>query len=138
VHAVLSRRRPVPPAGLPTAWTSALDRFARSVHRFHDRVEVIADRQVRAELLGYGTLLESALADVRSRSRRAHAHRDRPAPTVRQLLRSGTLCAHATECAVAAATASRARDAVETRRSLDDVRTVVETLIAELELLPSP
>jgi hypothetical protein len=138
VHAVFGRRRPVPPAGLPTAWTSALDRFARSVHRFHDRVEVIADRQVRAELLACGGLLESALTDVRSRSRGPIVHREQPAPSVRQLLRSGTLCAHATGCAVAAAAASRSRDAVETRRCLDDVRTVVEALVGELDAAYPP
>jgi hypothetical protein len=138
VHAVFARRRPVPPAGLPTAWTSALDRFTRSVHRFHDRVEVIPDRQVRAELLAVGAELETSLADLRSRSRVPGAHRGPPAPTVRQLLRSGTLCAHATECAVAAAAASRGRDADETRRCVDDVRAVVGALVGELAAAAHP
>lgn len=131
VHAVFSRRRPVPAAGLPTAWTSALDRFARSVHRFHDRVEVIADRRLRRRLQDCGARLEAALAAARARSR-GPARRLEPSPTVRALLRAGTLCAHATECAVAAAAASRAKDADDVARHLDDVRAVVDELLAEL------
>jgi hypothetical protein len=132
VHAVLGRRRPSPAGGLPAAWTSALDRFARGVHRFHDRVEVVPDRQLRGDLLEAGARLEAALVAVRSQARasRAVARRPGPATTVRGLLRSGTLCAHATECAMAAAAASRHRDAAAAARHLQEVRAAVDAVAA--------
>lgn len=138
VHAVLGRRRPVPRGGLPISWLNALDRFARSVHRFHDRVEVIADRQLRRELLAAGADLEAALAAVRAHTRSLSARHDDPGPTVRALLRSGTLCAHATECAVGAAAAGRAKDTAEVARRLDDVRALVAELVADLTAACSP
>lgn len=133
MHAVFGRRRPVPPAGLPPAWTSALDRFARSVHRFHDRVEVIGDRRLRAQLQQSGAELEEALTALRGRTRGPVARRSDPLPTVRNLLRAGTLCAHATECAVGAAAAGRNHDGDEVARLVDDVRVIVADLLAELE-----
>lgn len=123
----------MPTAGLPMTWTGALDRFARSVHRFHDRVEVIPDRHLRSELLAVGADLESGLSAVRALARSPLARRGDPAPTVRALMRSGTLCAHATECAVGAAGASRGRDAVELSRCLAEVRAVVAELLAVLD-----
>lgn len=132
VHAVFGRRRPVPAAGLPAAWTSALDRFARSVHRFHDRVEVIGDRKLRKKLQQSGVQLDEALGVIRKRAREPLARRD-GLPTVRSLLRAGTLCAHATECAVGAAAARRSHDGEGAARLLDDVRAVVAELVAELE-----
>ena len=132
MYAVFGRRRAVTAASAPTAWMSALDRFARSVHRFHDRVEVIPDRQLRCALQEPGAELDTALASARSRARTGLMRRDDLAPAVRVLLRAGTLCAHATESAVAAATASRNRDIDAAAHYLDDVRAVVHTLVTEL------
>lgn len=112
---------------------SALDRFARSVHRFHDRVAIVPDRHLRRELLRAGEQLEAALVAVRSQARTPPTRREEAAPTVRGLLRSGTLCAQATEGAVAAATAARNRDTDEAARHLDDVRAVVAALLVDLK-----
>jgi hypothetical protein len=106
VYAVFGRRRAVTAGSAPTAWMSALDRFARSVHRFHDRVEVIPDRQLRGALQEPGAELDTALASARSRARTGLMRRDDLAPAVR-VLRGLALCARTAESAVAAATASR-------------------------------
>jgi hypothetical protein len=129
---VFGRRRQPPVAGQATTWVSALNRFARSVHRFHDRVEVIMDRRLRHDLQQVGAQLEEVLDSIRTQVRSSPDHREETIPTVRGLLRSGTLCAHATECAAAAAAASRARNADETASHLADVKTVVAALVAEL------
>jgi len=109
VHAVLARRHRVPAAGMPVTWASAVDRFARGVHRYHDRVEVVPDRALRRDLQVVGTALDRALAAARA----SGPPRDGRVPdggSVRDLLRVGALCSHAIEAAVAAATARRAGD----------------------------
>lgn len=120
----------MPKADPPLTWPGALDRFARSVHRFNDRVEVIPDQELRRELLAVSADLDTALAVVRARARPGASRRKDDAPTVRALMRSGTLCAHATECAVRAAAANRRRDPAEAARCLAEARAVVTELVA--------
>jgi hypothetical protein len=136
---LLSRRSTVPATGRPISWSAAVDRFARSVHRFHDRVEVVPDRGLRAELQRSGQALSDALTMVRARRMtigtaigrgRSGGPTDQGQAT-RDLLRAGTLCAQATEAAVAAAGANRHRADDDLRRSLDTVR----SLVAEITVL---
>jgi hypothetical protein len=119
--------------GVPATWASALDRFARSVHRFRDRVDEVDDRRLGQELRRVGDELYAALVAVRSRSRGAPGHRQDLGPAVRGLLRAGTLCAHATECAAAAESAARDHDTDAAARHVADVRELVRTLVAGLE-----
>jgi hypothetical protein len=103
---VFTRRATLPPPALSTGWCTAVDRFARAVHRYTDRIEMIPDRRLRSDLRDLGAILAEALTDVR----RAHRARRPPADcarAVRAMLRAGTLCAHATEAALLAADANR-------------------------------
>jgi len=129
VHAVLSRRQAVPAAGLPATWATALDRFAHSVHRYHDRVEVIPDRILRRRLQESGAALDRSLAAARAAGRR-RAHGD-GAEAVRDVLRAGTVCARAVENAVAAATARREGDLDAADRAVAAVAGLA-ALVAEL------
>jgi hypothetical protein len=106
---VFTRRSAAVAVGLPTGWPAAVDRFARAVHRYSDRVEVISDRTLRTQLQDVGAVLDAALDDVRRTTRRRRTRAEDPG-MVRAVLRAGTLCAHATEAAVAAADASRRRE----------------------------
>lgn len=121
MHAVLTRRQTVPATGTPMTWATALDRFAHGVHRYHDRVEVIADRAVRHELQDAGAELDRALATARTARLRDVPAGD-GAQAVRDLLRAGTLCAHAIEAALATAAARRAGDGDAATEALDRVR----------------
>ena len=111
-----------------TGWPTAVERFARAVHRFSDRIEVIPDRGLRAELRDLGTVLGTALADVRQSPRGRASPRGQQvrgvenALAVRAVLRAGTLCAQATEAAVLAATASRSRRPDDVARHVETVR----------------
>ena len=116
-----ARRAAVPPPALSTGWCTAVDRFARAVHRYTDRVEMIPDRRLRSDLRDLGAVLTAALGDVR----RAHRSRRPPADcarAVRAMLRAGTLCAHATEAALLAAAANRNQQPDALARELAVVR----------------
>jgi hypothetical protein len=128
------RRRGMPTIGRPTTWSSALDRFARSVHRYTDRVVVVHDRALRDELLRSGATLTDVLhATLDYGHARSPLRRCESADVVRALLRSGTLCAHATEQASAAIEASRHGDQEELVRCMDGVRAAVLDLVRELD-----
>lgn len=132
MHAVLTRRQPVPPTGVPMTWRTALERFAHGVHRYHDRVEVVPDRALRRELQEAGAVLDRCLGTARAVDR-VHDDAQKPdaAQAVRDMLRAGTLCSHALEAAVAATTARRAGDDVEVARSVSAVRALA-ALVEEL------
>jgi len=125
VHAVLSRRQPVPGTGAPVTWATAVERFARAVHRYHDRVEVIADRALRGELQDVANVLDRALAVVRA------SGRGQDGEAVRDVLRAGALCSRAIEAAVSAAAARRLGDDDGTARSVAAARSLA-TGIEEL------
>jgi hypothetical protein len=124
---VFSRRTARAHAGHPQGRMPAVDRFARAVHRFSDRVEVIPDRRLRRELQQQGELLIAALRDVRMAAR----IRPRPADAetaIRAILRAGTACAQATEAALLAANANRLRDQPQVDEHLTTVRETVLTI----------
>ena len=125
VHAVLARRQPVPATGLPVTWAQAVDRLAHAVHRYHDRVEVVPDRALRAELQEAAAVLAAALAAARACARHDGAR------AVRDLLRAAALCSRAIEAAVGATAARRAGDAEEADRWVTAVREFA-VLVAEL------
>jgi hypothetical protein len=138
VHALLARRPAVPSTGRPISWSTAVDRFAHSVHRYHDRVEVVPDRWLRGELQRAGRGLDGTLTLVRARRvtltsaiglglGRSGAAPDRVQAT-RDVLRAGTLCAQATEAAVSAAVASRHQAHDDVRDALDAVRALVHQI----------
>src|SRR4051794_5043039 len=62
---VFTRRSATATASLRTDWPAAVDRFARAVHRYSDRIEMIPDRALRTELRELGTVLNDSLATVR-------------------------------------------------------------------------
>jgi hypothetical protein len=118
---VFLRRPTVSASSTRTGWASAVDRFARAVHRYSDRIEMIPDRPLRNDLRELGEQLDAALADVR---RASQGRRTRPtgsAVAVRAILRAGTLCAHATEAALAASEASRLHRPGEVAQQLEVV-----------------
>jgi hypothetical protein len=114
------RRRSAPATGIPITWATAVERFARAVHRYHDRVEVVGDRVLREQLREPGAVLGQALVTVRA----ARGNGGDGAQAVRDVLRAGTLCSHAIEAAVTATTARRAGDDAEAARALATVRTL--------------
>jgi hypothetical protein len=122
---VFTRRSATATASLRTDWPAAVDRFARAVHRYSDRIEMIPDRTLRAELRELGTVLNDSLAEIRGARSRRTARAAGDGAGVRAVLRAGTLCAQATEAAVAAADASRGRDPVELDRQREAVRLLV-------------
>jgi hypothetical protein len=123
VHAVLTRRHLLT-GDAPTTWATAVERFAHGVYRYHDRVEVIADRGLRAELQAGGELLDHALATVRGAGRGRGA--DDAGRGVRNVLRAGTLVGGATEAAVAAATARRSGDADAVNEAVEEARRLAQ------------
>ena len=119
---VFLRRPTVSAPSTRTGWASAVDRFARAVHRYSDRIEMIPDRPLRNDLREVGEQLDAALAEVR---RTPQGRRARPAGSavaVRAILRAGTLCAHATETALGASDAARRHQPDEVARQLEVVR----------------
>lgn len=117
---------------MPATWASALDRFARGVHRFRERVDEVDDRRLRLQLREVGEQFHRALVAARSRGRGVPGHRQGLAPAVRGLLRAGTLCAQATERVAAAQTAIHDQDPVAANAHLEDVRELVRAVLADL------
>jgi hypothetical protein len=105
-----------------TGWANAVDRLARAVHRYGDRIEMIPDRRLRQDLRDLGDQLNEALADVRHVPRGRRARGARSAVAVRAMLRAGTLCAQATEAALIASDAGRRQQPDEVARQLQTVR----------------
>lgn len=118
---VFTRRAPMPPQALSTGWCTAVDRFARAVHRYTDRIEMIPDRRLRSDLRDLGAVLTAALSDVR-RAHRGRRPASECAQAVRAMLKAGTLCAHATEAALLAASAHRSQQLDDVARQVAVVR----------------
>jgi hypothetical protein len=118
---VFTRRATMPSPALSTGWCTAVERFARAVHRYIDRIEMIPDRRLRSDLRELGATLTQALSDVRRIPRGRRPAGD-GAGAVRAMLRAGTLCAYATEAALLAADASRRQQPDGVARQVGVVR----------------
>lgn len=133
------RRQAVARAGLSPGWTAAVDRFARAVHRYRDRVEMLPDRSLRQELTVLGDVLDASLSSIRTGSRTRHLSSGDDGAAVRAVLRAGTLCAQATEAAVAAAAARREQRPADIRTAVATVRALTDE-VRDLSIvcLPQP
>ncbi len=130
---MIRRRRRLLAAGPPPdeIWTRAVDRYERGVARFFEKVSFMHDRRLRNELRSIGADLDRALADFRAAGAERRGPPGSDTALVNAIHRAATLCAHATEGAMAAHDAAWRKEAERMSDHLDAVRILVKG-IAEL------